>query len=82
MFSSLIIKVAFLYVGNSRTMVGQTVIVPTYRVSMVVYPELQRPHFSAAASKVTSDGRILPYVIVKEAEGLEIKTELHKAGKK
>jgi hypothetical protein len=82
MVSVWVVKIAFLYVASNRSMVGQTAIIPTYRVSMRVYPELKKPHFSVAASKITSDGRILPYVIVKEAEEFEVKTEYHRAGTK
>ena len=82
MLEAWVFKIAFLYAGTNKTMLGTTAIIPTYRVSMRVYPQIKPPHFSIAASKITPTGQILPYVIVKEAEEFEIKTEVHRAGTK
>ena len=60
--SSLIVKVAFLYVADRQTLQGCPY-VPTLRVSLRLNPEVTGPKLTIAASELGKDGTIKPYLV-------------------
>lgn len=66
--SAIIIKVAFLYVSMNRSMVGNRVVVPTYRISMQVYPRVKLPKASIALSELDRQGDPRPVFLMKATE--------------
>ena len=65
-FTSLIVKVAFIYTADRMTYIHGNKYAPTYRVSVRVAPELSIPKFSVAVSELDKLGAIRkPTVVMK-----------------
>lgn len=67
-----VVKIAFLYLSTNRNMVGNRAVVPTYRISVQVYPVVKFPHVSAALSEINHVGEASPLFIVKSSDGEEL----------
>ena len=78
--TGIIVKLAFLYLSTNRSMIGNRAVVPTYRVSMQVYPAIKFPHASAALSEIGKTGEASPLFIVKatDSDDLTVKAQLTK----
>lgn len=64
----LIIKIAFIFCDTNHRLdlVTHEGLVPTYRISMEIYPSIKPPKVSAAVSRISKDGKIDPVVIIRK----------------
>jgi hypothetical protein len=63
--TGIVVKLAFIYLSTNRSMVGNRAVVPTYRISMQVYPVVKFPHASVALSEIGKTGEASPILIIK-----------------